>query len=72
VPTLFTALTSGNAALNNQTYGMNANAMVLNYNEVIEVVINNADGGAHPIHIHGHAPQLGNISSLSRYILICD
>ena len=59
VPTLFTAMSVGSAATNNITYGVNANAMVLNHNEVIEVVINNFDGGWHPIHIHGHAPQLG-------------
>jgi len=33
--------------------------MVLNFNETVEVVINNYDNGSHPIHIHGHAPQLG-------------
>jgi FtsP/CotA-like multicopper oxidase with cupredoxin domain len=52
-------MSTGSAATNNITYGVNANAMVLNHNEVIEVVINNFDGGWHPIHIHGHAPQLG-------------
>lgn len=58
VPSLFTALTTGSAATDNLTYGLNAHAMVLNYNEVIEVVINNFDNGSHPIHIHGHAPQI--------------
>jgi iron transport multicopper oxidase len=59
VPSLFTALTTGEYATKNLTYGINAHAMVLNYNEVIEVVINNFDTGYHPIHIHGHAPQIG-------------
>jgi len=56
---MFTALTTGQAALKRETYGINANAFVLGYNEVIEIVINNNDNGPHPLHIHGHAPQVG-------------
>jgi iron transport multicopper oxidase len=52
-------MTTGDYATHNLTYGVNANAMVLDYNQVVEVVINNFDTGSHPIHIHGHAPQLG-------------
>ncbi|KAE9365562.1 multicopper oxidase [Stipitochalara longipes BDJ] len=59
VPSLFTAMTTGNASTHNLTYGINANAMVLNnHNAVYEIIINNTDNGGHPIHIHGHAPQI--------------
>jgi iron transport multicopper oxidase len=65
-----TALTTGNSATDPRVYGVNSNPMVLNHNAVIEVVINNLDGGGHPIHIHGHAPQIGThsfIISMSHY-----
>jgi iron transport multicopper oxidase len=57
VPSLFTAISTGQDAISPQVYGVNANAQVLGYGNVIELVINNFDSGAHPIHIHGHAPQ---------------
>jgi iron transport multicopper oxidase len=64
-PSLFTALTTGDAATDPNIYGINANAMVLNHNEVVELVINNFDSGSHPVHIHGHNVQLGQ--SLLRF-----
>ncbi len=33
----------------NLTYGINANAMVLELNEVIEVVVSKKDTGSHPV-----------------------
>ena len=58
VPTLATVLTTGKAASNASIYGTNANAMVVEYGQLVEIVINNYDPGAHIIHIHGHQPQL--------------
>lgn len=58
VPTLATVLSTGSAASNASIYGANTNSMVIEYGQLVEVVINNYDAGAHIIHIHGHAPQL--------------
>ena len=58
VPTLYTVLTSGKAALNEEIYGVNVNPMVAHYNDLVEIVINNFDGGYHVMHLHGQAVQL--------------
>lgn len=58
VPTLLTALTSGEEATNPRIYGSNINAFVLQPNEIIEVVVNNQDDGRHPFHLHGHIFQV--------------
>jgi iron transport multicopper oxidase len=65
-------MTTGDAANQSLTYGLNANAMVLGYNQVIEVVINNFDNGYHPIHIHGHNVQLGRSNLPRSSIFITD
>lgn len=58
VPTLITALTSGDQATNPRIYGSNINAFVLQPNEIIEIVVNNQDDGRHPFHLHGHVFQV--------------
>ena len=58
VPSLYTALSVGKDARNPIVYGIAANAHVLDYYNVVEVVINNADDGGHPLHIHGHNFQI--------------
>jgi iron transport multicopper oxidase len=58
VPSLATVLTTGNAALNASIYGTNSNSFVANFGQLVELVINNYDTGAHIMHTHGHAPQL--------------
>jgi iron transport multicopper oxidase len=58
VPSLFTAMTVGAAAENPVVYGVNGNAFVVKGGQLVEIVINNYDTGGHPIHLHGHAPQL--------------
>jgi iron transport multicopper oxidase len=65
-------MTTGDGANQSLTYGLNANAMVLGYNGVIEVVINNFDNGSHPLHIHGHNVQLGMSKHPHSSILITD
>ena len=54
VPTLYTALTTGETSTNAAVYGANTNTFVLRRNEVIEIVLNNRDRGKHPFHLHGH------------------
>lgn len=57
VPTLYSALTSGNLATNPAIYGRNTNPFVLEKDQVVEIVVNNMDPGKHPFHLHGHAFQ---------------
>ncbi|KIX07946.1 uncharacterized protein Z518_02600 [Rhinocladiella mackenziei CBS 650.93] len=54
VPSLYTALTTGDLAADPIVYGVNTNSYVLGHNEVIEIVLNNQDPGKHPFHLHGH------------------
>jgi iron transport multicopper oxidase len=58
VPSLFTALTTGKDAEDPRVYGVNTNARAVKQGVLVEVVINNFDGGGHPMHLHGHTPQL--------------
>ncbi|QLL31818.1 hypothetical protein HG536_0B06860 [Torulaspora globosa] len=58
VPTLTTVLTSGELATDARIYGDNVNAIVLQKDEIVEVVVNNYDSGKHPFHLHGHNFQL--------------
>ncbi|RDW95275.1 hypothetical protein BP5796_01038 [Coleophoma crateriformis] len=57
VPTLYTALTTGEDAVNPAVYGEFSHSFVLGHNQVIEIVVNNLDTGKHPFHLHGHAFQ---------------
>lgn len=58
VPTLMTALSTGDAANNATVYGGNTNAFVLQRGQVVEIILNNQDPGKHPFHLHGHNFQL--------------
>ncbi|KAF2157020.1 multicopper oxidase [Myriangium duriaei CBS 260.36] len=58
VPSMFTALSAGELTTNSQVYGDGVNPFVLDHNDIIEVVINNNDGGSHPFHLHGHNFQV--------------
>jgi iron transport multicopper oxidase len=58
VPTIFSALTLGENATNPEVYGVNSNAFVLAAGEVVEIIVNNADPGKHPFHLHGHNFQV--------------
>lgn len=57
VPTLYTALTSGDAAAASEIYGTNANAFTLKKDDIVEIILNNNDPGKHPFHLHGHTFQ---------------
>lgn len=48
VPTLFSALTLGNRALDPREYGSTTNTFVLNYLDEVRIAINNLDKGNHP------------------------
>lgn len=58
VPTLYTALSVGQDAINPAVYGSHVNPYVLKEGQIIDIVVNNLDTGGHPMHIHGHAPQI--------------
>ena len=58
IPTMFTALSSDNYSMQSTIYGGNINGFVLDHNQMIQIVINNADAGKHPFHLHGHVFQL--------------
>jgi iron transport multicopper oxidase len=51
VPSLYTTLSAGAQAGDARVYGQNANAFVVRNNDLVEIVINNFDGGSHPIHV---------------------
>ena len=54
VPTLYTALSAGELAMNSQVYGEFTHPFVLQKDEVVQIVLNNQDDGRHPFHLHGH------------------
>jgi iron transport multicopper oxidase len=54
VPSLYTTLSTEDLADNPSVYGSHTNTFVLGYQQVIEIVVNNHDGGKHPFHLHGH------------------
>lgn len=54
VPTLYTALTSGDQATNPAIYGSFTHSMVLKKDEIVQIVVDNLDPGRHPFHLHGH------------------
>ena len=60
VPTLYTALSvPAKDKMNPVVYGVNSNPFVVEYGDIVEVVINNAvTTSAHPWHLHGHQFQV--------------
>ncbi len=57
VPTLYSAATTGNDSSNPIVYGQ-VNPFVVNYNDTVQVVVNNNDVANHPFHLHGHDFQV--------------
>ncbi|KAJ4520486.1 hypothetical protein HRR83_002491 [Exophiala dermatitidis] len=57
VPSLYTALTTGDLAAHPSIYGPNTHSYVLSHNQTVEIVLNNQDSGKHPFHFHGHVFQ---------------
>jgi iron transport multicopper oxidase len=60
VPTLFSVMSSGDLATNSEIYGEFTHPVVLEHNQVVQIVLNNADTGTHPFHLHGHNFQVIN------------
>ncbi|EGV63682.1 multicopper oxidase [Yamadazyma tenuis ATCC 10573] len=58
VPTLYSVMSSGKYSNVVDIYGSNTNAVVLQKDEVVEIVLNNRDPGKHPFHLHGHVFQI--------------
>ncbi|KAJ5587200.1 Iron transport multicopper oxidase fetC [Penicillium hispanicum] len=58
VPTLYSVLSSGDLATNPAIYGNNTHSVILEHNSVVDIVLNNADTGSHPFHLHGHNFQI--------------
>lgn len=58
VPSLNTLLSMGADAMNVDVYGPQTQAFMLKHLDMIEVVLNNLDGNAHPFHLHGHTFQM--------------
>jgi iron transport multicopper oxidase len=56
VPSLYTALTTGEDSSNPIVYGQ-VNPIVVRHNEIVEIVINNLNTNLHPWHMHGHQFQ---------------
>ncbi|OLN92142.1 Iron transport multicopper oxidase FET3-like protein 1 [Colletotrichum chlorophyti] len=63
VPTLYTALSAGDAATDPSVYGTYTHSFVLDRGEVVQIVVNNLDAGRHPFHLHGHEFQALHRSS---------
>lgn len=57
VPTLYSVMSSGDLATNAEVYGVNTNPFILKKGDIVEIVVNNADPGKHPFHLHGHVFQ---------------
>lgn len=58
VPTLYTVMSAGELATNSEIYGEFTHSVVLQHNDVVQLVLNNADTGSHPFHLHGHNFQV--------------
>jgi iron transport multicopper oxidase len=50
VPSLYTAISAGKDALNPIVYGSHTNSHIVKQGQIVEIVVNNFDGGSHPIH----------------------
>ncbi|KAF2463799.1 laccase-2 precursor [Lindgomyces ingoldianus] len=58
VPSLYTALSTGAAALDADTYGVGVDPWISNQGDVIQVYLKNPQVWPHPMHLHGHEFQV--------------
>jgi iron transport multicopper oxidase len=58
VPSLFTALTTGSAAMDPATYGPGINPWVVKSGQVVQIHLQNTHPYPHPMHLHGHVFQV--------------
>jgi iron transport multicopper oxidase len=57
VPTLYTAATTNDSNTNPVVYGQ-VNPFIVDYDNTVQVVVNNIDNATHPFHLHGHHFQV--------------
>lgn len=57
VPTLYTVASTGENNNNTAVYGA-VHPFIVNYGEIVDIVVNNKDDAAHPFHLHGHHFQV--------------
>ncbi len=57
VPTLYSVITLGADNVRPEAYGQ-VNPFIVEYGDVVEIVINNNDVAIHPFHLHGHRFQV--------------
>lgn len=57
-PSLFTANSMGQLAMDSAVYGPSAHAIVVEKDQVFDLTIINWDAGYHPFHLHGHHFQI--------------
>ncbi|OHE92868.1 multicopper oxidase [Colletotrichum orchidophilum] len=57
VPTLYTASTTGENNTNTLVYGA-VHPFVVNYGDIVDIVVNNNNDANHPFHLHGHHFQV--------------
>ncbi|KAJ2376907.1 ferroxidase fet3 [Coemansia sp. RSA 2607] len=58
IPTLYTAISTGDLALNDTIYGPQTGALVIREGEVIEIEMQNPTEIDHAMHLHGHVFQV--------------
>ncbi|KAJ2558214.1 ferroxidase fet3 [Coemansia sp. RSA 1933] len=58
IPSLYTAQSLGDLAMDSRVYGPQTNALILKHNEVVEFTFNNREPLPHPFHMHGHTFQV--------------
>lgn len=52
-------MSMGQDAMNAKIYG--PSHVVLEYGQMVEIIIYNTDAGKHPFHIHGHKFQIASL-----------
>ncbi|KAK4201637.1 putative iron transport multicopper oxidase FET3 [Triangularia verruculosa] len=57
VPALYSAATTGEDNTNPVVYGQ-INPFIVNFGDVVQIVVNNQDAATHPFHLHGHHFQV--------------
>lgn len=53
VPTLYTVLSTGEAAFEPSTYGPGVDPHILKHNDIVQVIFENPQEHPHPMHLHG-------------------
>lgn len=57
MPTLYSAATTGDDNTNPDVYGQ-VNPFIVDYGDIVQIVVNNIDAATHPFHLHGHHFQI--------------